>query len=341
MAGETKEDMNKKAVALLSGGLDSILATRLMLEQGIEIHAINFMTTFCTCTRKGCQHAATEAAKTLGVPLKVVNITEEFLGIIANPRHGYGSNMNPCIDCRIFTFTKARAYMQEIGASFIITGEVLGERPMSQRRDAILLIEKKSDLKGLILRPLSARLFDPTIPEKEGIVNRDKLLEISGRSRKPQIALAKEFGINDYPCPAGGCLLTDPGFAKRIKDLIEHDSLNIDDVKFLKLGRHFRLSDKAKLIVGRDEEENKLLTSLVKENDICFKLKDHQGPLSILRGEAVGKDLIDLAGRIAACHSKFKNEELLQVDYWPANSSDRLTLSVAPARPEEVEPLRI
>lgn len=332
--------MNKKAVALLSGGLDSILATRMVLEQGIEVHAINFMTTFCTCTRKGCQHAATQAAQTLKIPLKIINTTEEFLGIITKPRHGYGSHMNPCIDCRILTFGKAKIYMQEIGASFIITGEVLGERPMSQRKDAILLIEKEVGLKGLILRPLSAKLFEPTIPEKEGIVDRGKLLDISGRSRKPQISLAKGFGINDYPCPAGGCLLTDPGFAKRIKELMKHDSLNLDDVKLLKFGRHFRLSEAAKLVVGRDEEENKILLSLVSEKDICFKLKDHQGPFSILRG-AAGEDSISSAARIVAHHSKFKNEGALRIDYWAAKSADHLTLSVQPAELEEIEAVRI
>ncbi|MDP3804786.1 MAG: hypothetical protein Q8Q87_04470, partial [Candidatus Omnitrophota bacterium] len=228
--------MDKKALALLSGGLDSILAAKLVLEQGIEVEAINFLTIFCTCTHKGCQHAATQAAKTLNIPLKIFNITEEYLEVIKNPKHGYGSNMNPCIDCRIFIFKKAKDYMKEAGASFIVTGEVLGERPMSQRRDAILLIEKEAGLKGLILRPLSAKLFEPTIPEKEGIVDRAKLLDISGRSRKPQIVLAKKFAIFDYPCPAGGCLLTDPGFAKRMKDLLVHDALTLDNARLLKFG---------------------------------------------------------------------------------------------------------
>lgn len=332
--------MNPKALALLSGGLDSILATKLVLEQGIEVEAINFLTTFCTCTRKGCQHAATQAAETLKIPIKVFNITEEYLSVVKNPKHGYGSHMNPCIDCRIFTFSKAREYMRQVGASFVVTGEVLGERPMSQRRDAILLIEKEAGLKGLILRPLSAKLFEPTIPEIEGIVNRDRLLEISGRSRKPQIELAKGFGINDYPCPAGGCLLTDPGFAKRIKDLIEHDSLNIDNVRLLRVGRHFRISEDAKLIVGRDEEENKILESQAMPADICLKLRNHEGPFSIYRGRTI-RDLINFAASIAAYHTKFKNEESLMVDYWVSPFSSLTTVNVKPAQLDDIERARI
>ncbi len=332
--------MKKKCIAMLSGGLDSILATKMMLDQGIEVHAINFLTIFCTCTHKGCQHAATQAAKQLNIPLKILNITEEYLGIIKNPKHGYGSNMNPCIDCRIFTFRMAKNYMNEIGASFMITGEVLGERPMSQRRDAILLIEKEAALKGLIVRPLSAKLFEPTIPEKEGIIDRDKMLDIRGRSRKPQIAMAKEFGINDYPCPAGGCLLTDPGFAKRIKDLITHDAFSLDNVKLLKIGRHFRLSPSTKLTVGRDQEDNETLLSMAKEKDVIFKLKDNQGPVAVLRG-ACDDNTISFGASIMAYHTKFRNEPSLRVDYWDLGSTDKETVSVSAAAPDEVERLRI
>ncbi len=333
--------MNKKALALLSGGLDSILAAKLVLEQGIEVEAINFLTIFCTCTHKGCQHAATQAAKTLNIPLKILNITEEYLEVIKNPKHGYGSNMNPCIDCRIFIFKKAKDYMKEVGASFIVTGEVLGERPMSQRRDAILLIEKEAGLKSLIVRPLSAKLFEPTIPEKEGVIDRDKMLDISGRSRKPQIAMAKEFGINDYPCPAGGCLLTDPGFAKRMKDLLKHDALTLDNARLLKFGRHFRLSEDTKLVVGRDEEDNNALQSLVLPSDTVFKLKNHQGPISILRGNH-SNAFIERAAFVSTFHTKFRDEDLVEIDYWQVNVPDKkTTLSVKPAGKDTVEELRI
>jgi len=332
--------MNKKALALLSGGLDSILAVRLAQEQGVEVEAINFLTIFCTCTHKGCQHAATKAARELKIPLKIMSITEEYLEVIKTPKHGYGSNMNPCIDCRIFTFKKAKEYMEKIGAAFLITGEVLGERPMSQRKDAILLIEKEAFLKGLILRPLSAKLFEPTIPEKEGVIDRQKLLDIRGRSRKPQMSLAKEFGINDYPCPAGGCLLTDAGFAKRIKDLLTRGGLTIDNVRLLKYGRHFRLSKDAKLVIGRDKEENEALQALAKPDDVILKLKDHEGPFSILRGES-DKDLINLAASIVAYHTKFREENILRVDYRKGGQAMRDTISIRAADRGNVEKLRI
>lgn len=332
--------MEKKALALLSGGLDSILAIKLMLEQGIEVEAINFLTTFCTCTRKGCQHAGTKAAETLRIPLKILNVTDEYLKIVENPKHGYGSNMNPCIDCRIFFFKRAKDYMSEVGASFIVTGEVLGERPMSQRRDAILLIEKEAGLKGLILRPLSAKLFEPTIPEKKGIVDREKLLAISGRSRKPQIALAEEFSIRDYPCAAGGCLLTDQGFANRIRDLIKHSALTMDNVRLLKTGRHFRLSNEVKLIVGRDEGENSILEPQARDEDICFKLKDYPGPVSILRGRA-DSDLIRFAASIVAYHTKYRGADALAVDYWKIPSANRASIIVRAAKSDDVERVRL
>jgi tRNA U34 2-thiouridine synthase MnmA/TrmU len=243
-----------KAIVLLSGGLDSTLAARIVLSQGISLEALNFLTPFCTCTKRGESCLASQkAVKTLGIPLKVFNVSEEYLNVLKNPKYGYGSNMNPCIDCRIFMFKKAKDFMLESGASFIVTGEVLGQRPMSQRRNTMLLIEKEAGLDDLILRPLSAKFLPPTIPEREGWINRDKLLAIHGRSRKPQIKLAEDLGIRDYPCPAGGCLLTDPIFAKRVKDLMVHQiDFSLNDIHLLKIGRHYRLSPKLKLIIGRN-----------------------------------------------------------------------------------------
>lgn len=291
--------MNKKAVMLLSGGLDSTLAAKLMLGQGIGLEALNFVTTFCTCTKKGCQHQASKVAKELGIQITVKNITQEYLEVVRNPKHGYGSGVNPCIDCRIFTFKKARQFMEDIGASFIVTGEVLGERPMSQRRDAMMIIERESGLDRLIVRPLSAKFFDATIPEESGIVDRQKLLAISGRSRKPQIALARELGLNEYPCPAGGCLLTDHEFSKRARDLLEHSTFTLENVQLLRVGRHFRLSKEAKLVVGRNEKENEIIFTLSKEKDILIDAKDLPGPLGLLRGEVTAEDL-NLALRIVA-----------------------------------------
>ena len=276
--------MNKKAVALLSGGLDSTLAIKLMLEQGVEVHALNFLTIFCNCTSKGCRHQATKVAEEFKIPIKVMNITEEYMEVVKNPKHPRGRNMNPCIDCRIFTFKKAKEFMKEIGASFIVTGEVTGQRPMSQRKQAILTIEKESELEGLIVRPLSAKFFEPTLPEQAGIIDRARLLDIEGRQRIRQMALAKDFGINDYPCPAGGCLLTDTCFSARIKDLFKYiPEYDISDLHLLKIGRHFRISDNLKLIIGRDEKENEKLMTFAKDGDIIFDILDIPSPIGLAR----------------------------------------------------------
>jgi len=209
-----------RAVGLLSGGLDSTLSAKLMLEQGIEVYAINFTSPFCTCTPKsaGCAAVITAVRELGDIPLRRVALGDEYLEMVRNPRHGYGSGMNPCIDCRIMKIRKAGEYMGDIGASFLFTGEVLGQRPMSQHRQAIQMIDRESGLEGLVLRPLSAAHFKPTRPETEGWVDRSSLLGISGRSRKPQISLAAEKNIRNYPCPAGGCLLTDKNIARRMDD---------------------------------------------------------------------------------------------------------------------------
>jgi tRNA U34 2-thiouridine synthase MnmA/TrmU len=331
-----------KAIALLSGGLDSTLATKMVLDLGIELEALNFLTVFCTCTTRGetCL-ASQKAVSALGIPLKVLNVSEEYLHVVKSPRHGYGSNMNPCIDCRIFMMKKAKAYMEEIGASFIVTGEVLGERPMSQRRDSMRLIEKEAGLDGLILRPLSAKLLPASVPEKEGWVDREKLLKIQGRSRKPQIQMADHYGIRDYPCPAGGCLLTDPAFAKRMRDLIHHHSdFTLNDVHLLKMGRHFRLSPRLKLVVGRNEEENQKIQTFSEEGDILLKLLRFPGPLSLLRGEA-GEREIEQASAITARYSKAKDLKKVEVICKKAKEDGDRSLSVSPLSEKEIEELMI
>jgi tRNA-specific 2-thiouridylase len=327
-----------KAIALLSGGLDSTLAAKLVLEQGIELEALNFLTVFCTCTNRGetCL-ASQKAVDALGIPLKVFNVSEEYLDVVKHPKHGYGSNMNPCIDCRIFMMKKAKAYLEETGASFIVTGEVLGERPMSQRRDAMRLIEKEAGLDGLVLRPLSAKLLSASIPEKEGWVDREKLLKIQGRSRKPQIQLADHFGIRDYPCPAGGCLLTDPGFAQRMRDLNRyHSDFLLNDVHLLKMGRHFRLSPHLKLVVGRNEEENQKIQTFSQEGDILFKVSRYPGPLSLLRGEAEEGE-VEKAAAITVRYSKAKDLEKVEVICKEVKLNGDRTLSVSPISDKEIE----
>jgi len=281
-----------KAISLMSGGLDSTLATKIIMDMGIEVLAVNFTSPFCTCTshRKkemGCKNEAFKVSQELGVKIRLIPKGKEYLKIIRNPKYGYGSAINPCIDCRIFMFRKAKEIMESEGASFIVTGEVLGQRPMSQRRDAILRIEKESGLEGLIIRPLSAKYFEPTIFEKEGVVDREKLLSIEGRGRSVQIELAKKYNINDYPCPAGGCLLTDRRFAEKLKDYFKYNT-NDDDyirqMELLKIGRHFRLLDTTKVILGRDEYENERLL-LLNRGEYYLVESEFPGPVALIIGE--------------------------------------------------------
>ncbi len=327
-----------KAIALLSGGLDSTLAARMVLDQGVDLEALNFMTVFCTCTNKGSTCLASQkAVETLGISLRVFNVSEEYLDVVRHPRHGYGRNMNPCIDCRIFMLKKTKAYMEESGASFIVTGEVLGQRPMSQRRDAMRLIEREAGLEGFILRPLSAQFLPATLPEREGWIDREKLLNIQGRSRKPQIKLAEQFGIHDYPCPAGGCLLTDPGFATRLKDLMLHDlDFSLNDVHLLKMGRHLRLSPKLKLVIGRSEEENQKIQTFAKDRDVLLKVSNYPGPLSLLRGE-VDEGEMEKAASITARYSKAKRLEKIEVGYRKVEREEERTMMVSPLSEAEIQ----
>lgn len=327
---------------LMSGGLDSLLAAKVALDEGIELIALNYKTVFCTCTpgSSSCSAAATAVAQ-LGIPLEVIDSSRDFIEIVKKPPHGYGSNMNPCIDCRIFMFKSAAKFMREQGASFLVTGEVLGERPMSQRKDAMMLIEREAGLEGLILRPLSAACLPPSIPEKEGWIDRSKLLSIRGRSRKPQIALAKEYGLNDYPCPAGGCRLTDPGFARRMRDLVEKDAaFTLGDVNLLKYGRHFRFESGAKLVVGRDEAENATIENLARDGDRVFVPVSTVGPSSILRGTS-GEDEVRLAARIAAryCDKVGEAEVVLSVRTVPENET--FEIEAAPASEDILAPVRL
>lgn len=279
-----------KAVGLLSGGLDSTLAAKLILEQGIEVHAVNFTSPFCTCTPKkaGCAAVITAVRQLGDIPLKRVSLGDEYLEMVRDPKHGYGSALNPCIDCRIMKIRKAGEYMHEIGGSFLFTGEVLGQRPMSQHRKAIELIDRESGFQAYILRPLSAAHFNPTIAEQEGRVDRSKLLGISGRSRKSQMSLAAQKGISDYPCPAGGCLLTDRNFAGRMRDYFSFvDRPSMKDIPLLKVGRHFRLESGEKIIVARNEHEGKTLKKLCPETDHLLSPADFPGPVVILQGASL------------------------------------------------------
>lgn len=332
--------MKPKVLCLLSGGLDSTLAARVVLDLGVEIEAVNFVTAFCTCTPKtaGCA-AAVSAARQLGIRVRTFNTTEPFLEIVKNPPHGYGTYLNPCIDCRILMFRRALSHMKEVGAQFLVTGEVLGERPMSQRREAMRLIEREAGAEGLVLRPLSAGLLEPSLPERKGWVDRAKLLSISGRSRKPQIALARELGLNDYPCPAGGCRLTDPGFAGRMKDLLDHEpEITVRDVRLLRWGRHFRLSPTSKAVVGRNEEENKQVSSLAGPEDRLIEPSALPGPTTLLMRNRPAEEE-GLACAIAAAYTA-PDRPAVEFNARGAGGVCRPT-SVKPLPRERVESLRV
>jgi tRNA U34 2-thiouridine synthase MnmA/TrmU len=275
-----------KAVALLSGGLDSQLAVRMMKEQNIEVEAVAIKTPFCDFDcGKGCGHKVMEVSSDLDIKLKTVYLGKGYLTMLKNPKHGYGSGMNPCIDCRMMMYDEAKKHMERIGADFLITGEVLHQRPMSQNSNALSVIEKETGMEGKVLRPLSAHLLPKTEPEKKGIVDRSLLGSIQGRSRKEQLQLAQKFDIADPPNSAGGCLLTDPQFAVRIRDLMQHSVAepSINDVELLKLGRHFRFDKYSKLIVGRNHAENENLLSLLIKSDFMIQAIDIPGPVAILR----------------------------------------------------------
>lgn len=310
--------LKAKALGLLSGGLDSTLAVKLLLDQGIDVEAVNFVSPFCLCGKGGC--GAVKVAKNLNVPLKTISVGEEYLKVVRNPRFGYGRNMNPCIDCRIFMLKKAKKYSRESGAAFIFTGEVLGQRPMSQHGRTLGIIEEQAGLKGEIVRPLSAKLLPPTKAETDGMVDREKLLGIEGRSRKRQLSLARELKVTDYSCPSGGCLLTYREFALKLKDLFEHKKrVSLKDVQLLKLGRHFRFG-KNKIIVGRNEAENNLLSKLKMPADYRFEVQDTGSPITLLQGPKT-KKAIEEAASLTAYYSdkkqgeaivKFGKEELSQ-----------------------------
>ncbi|MFH0827515.1 MAG: tRNA 4-thiouridine(8) synthase ThiI [Candidatus Omnitrophota bacterium] len=277
-----------KAIALISGGLDSLLAAKLIQGQGIQVIPLHFKIPFCHYNKdlqEKTRGLSLLIKGNLGEDLKDVDIRREFLGLLERPRHGFGSHMNPCIDCKILMLAKARQLMKEWQASFVVTGELLGQRPMSQHRQALQLIEKESGLEGLLLRPLSARRLPETIPEKEGWVDRNRLSDFCGRTRRPQMELAQSLDLKNYPNASGGCLLTDPEFAKRLKDLFLHHELSMDDIELLRYGRHFRLSPDAKLIVGRNEKENAALEQRARENDFLFYPSEElAGPTSLGRG---------------------------------------------------------
>ncbi len=334
-----------RAIGLLSGGLDSTLACRLMLDQGIDVVAINFSTGFCLTdarrairrkkdAAKDLRHDALKAAAGLEIPIHVIDISREyFREVLLQPKYGFGANLNPCVDCRIYMFRKARELMKEFDAQFVFTGEVLDQRPMSQHRPALRTIEREAGLEGLILRPLSARLLPPTIPEQKGWVDREKLLAIQGRSRKVQMELARKYGIEDYPTPAGGCCtLVDPAFARRLQDYLLHhptDYMDPKDVLLLKVGRHFRIDRTTKVIVGREEAENNFLQLRFRDRP-RLTAADVPGATAVIEGNGLTESTIRIAARLAARYSKAKDRSRVPVRVMLPEKGEQL-LTVPPA----------
>lgn len=332
-----------KAIALLSGGLDSTLAILVMLRQGIDITAVTFLTHFgCDISdRSSCSKDPFPASEKFGFEVKLCHLADKFIDIVKNPRHGYGRNMNPCVDCRILMLREAKELMEIIGGDFIITGEVLGQRPMSQRRDTLNIVDREAGLKGYVLRPLSARLLNETSPEREGLVKREMLYGFSGRLRKPQMALARELGLTDYPTPAGGCLLTEPNYSYRLKELLKHKTdPSLNDLRLLRLGRHFRFSSACKAIVGRDEKENDAIESLIGAETYLLRVENVGSPAVFLSG-GDSERFVELAASICARYSDAKYLPEVEVTVSKGLKTSVGKIIVPPAGRELIEEYRI
>lgn len=335
----------RKAVALISGGLDSMLAAKMMLEQGIHVEGLNFFTGFCV---EGHTHAirkhdkpkrnnALWVAEQLGIKLHIIDVVEEYKNVVLNPKHGYGAHLNPCLDCKIFMTKKARLWMEQAGFDFIITGEVIGQRPNSQLKHKLPIVAHESGANERLLRPLCALNLAPTLPEKEGWVKRELLGDCSGRSRKPQMAMAARFGINEYAQPAGGCcFLTNENYATKLTDLWQHRGkrdYELDDIMLLKVGRHIRPKANFKLIIGREEGENRFLQGY-KRQFIHLETVSHMGPYVLVDGEPSAEDL-HLAARITARYSAGRATSQVQVQIHSLEGSSWL-VDVSPLSEAEV-----
>ncbi len=336
---ENKKEHSKRghAIALFSGGLDSSLAILLILKQNIEVTALTFLTHFgCDIVDKSsCSADPYPVSEKFGFNVRLVHLGQKFVDMVINPEYGYGKNMNPCIDCRILMLREAKQYMDLVGADFIITGEVIGQRPKSQYRNSLNTVIRESNLKGYLVRPLSAKLLPETIPEQNGLLDRNLLEDISGRSRKRQMALAEEFGLEDYPSPAAGCLLTDPAYSQRLKDLIDHaPKVDFNDLNLLRVGRHFRLNEQAKIIVGRNEEENAKIVKYAKPGNIMLEALGTGSPISLLISSQ-NDEYIQKAAAITARYCDLKNEASVEITC--INNGASKKLKVTPADPEEIK----
>ncbi|MEO0081007.1 MAG: tRNA 4-thiouridine(8) synthase ThiI [candidate division WOR-3 bacterium] len=289
-----------KAVGLFSGGLDSILATKLMTEQGIEVIALHFRVPFPAPPHEFSDERLRQIAESAGASLVSVDVGEDYLDIVKAPTHGYSRGMAPCVDCMLYMLVKARELAQQTRSDFVFTGEVLGQRAHCQNKRSLKLLGREARVEGRLLRPLSAKLLEPTIPELTGIVRRERLLDLKGHGRRRQIRLASEFGILDYPMPTGGCLLIDANFGARVKDAATFDQLKPADRQLLSVGRHFRLESGAKVVVGRNQDENEQLEKLKLADDVVCKPAEVVGPVVLVRGGRKTKRDVEVAARLCA-----------------------------------------
>jgi tRNA-uridine 2-sulfurtransferase len=318
------------ALAMISGGLDSILAAKLIKDQGIEVIGICFKSHFFS------EKNALKMAKQIDIPLEVVDISDKHFEMVKNPKHGRGKNMNPCIDCHAMMMRYCGELLEKFHADFIITGEVLNQRPMSQNRSALDIVKNESGTGNKILRPLCAKNLNPTEMEIEGLINRDALLDIKGRNRKVQMELAEKWGIVDYPSPAGGCKLTEPNYSIRLRDLLEHkEDISVRDLELLKIGRHFRVSKDAKIISARTEEEGETLIQLLTDDDLIFLSKEFTGSVVVIIGKVTNED-IQFAAKVSGRYSKGKDEEIISVNYGVRDYLLDKSIEVAPAKEEEI-----
>ena len=346
MTFDINKTRQRKAVVLLSGGLDSMLAARMMLKQGIYLEAINFYTGFCV---EGHTHAirnsdkprrnnALWSAEQLGIKLHIIDVIEEYKDVVINPKYGYGSNLNPCADCKTFMVRKAAEWMEQHNFDFIVTGEVRGQRPMSQTGKKMRIVAQESGIGDRLLRPLSAHHFEPTMPEREGWVDREKLKKITGRSRKPQIELCREWGIEDYAQPAGGCcFLTDENYSSKLADLWRvrgERRYELDDIMLLKVGRHLRPVDNFKLIICRDDGENNFARGYRNKFDHLW-CSSHPGPLALIDGELHNDEQEQLAASLVARFGKGLNADQAEV-VLARKGGEQKTLQVKPLAPEQV-----
>jgi len=315
-----------KAVVLYSGGLDSTLALELVKEWGVKVFPLHISHLFLP------SKPLPKISK-----LKTIEVTKELIEIIRSPRYGFGEHLNPCVDCRILMLKKAKEYMKEIMADFVVTGEVLDQRPFSQRMEMLISTEKKAELEGLVVRPLSGGLLPETIPEKKGLIKRENLLKLKGRSRRSALALAQEKNITEFFTPSGGCLLTDPGFSRRLADLMRfQENITESDIALLKVGRHFRLNNETKLVIGREEEENILIEKFANAGEFLLYVPDTGSPNGLLLGD---KKFVNTAAQIVARYSDKKDQPQVEVWYKAKKKTGKVT--VAPIKNEELNKYRI